>query len=457
MRFLTRLRRWLRRKGRERRGNAVLREFVYLDEVSVYSLLASRSGPVATEFTNVESESLRGESASGFTLNAGAAKGELRSRLERAQTLGSQVVRKASAQARFKQLLDDEQDEMLLRAEPRTARPRIRGAADKAEIGQAGKHRDWVLDATELRRGSLLELEVELAAEEIYGVSQTMSSLLNILQDDPQAFGLGDEGGVWIGTLMTRILDALLVGLVPIRARVVSHESVRQGELELVVHRELLEQLDESLLANLSPRPVYVVGVTEIGLFWKDVRRILFSSNTYLMLSRLGKPGLQIDWTPIKLVDVVRDVMPAIAEQLDSTGRGLLAAMRDSQGQQAQRSRADQMNRALALFAQDLSAASPVGVTVEELSDAGLLLDVNTPFVDTPEGRRTPFARVAEWLTERDGQPIDRERAAVARGTAMVEALYVEDSSLDSGSTEGPPEINLDGPCLDSEIIAVYW
>jgi hypothetical protein len=456
MRWWTRFRRWLRRKRWERQGNSVLREFVYLDEVSVYSLLASRSGPVATEFTQTESESLKDESTSGLAANAGPVKGELGSRLEGTQTVGSQVVRKASAQARFKQLLDDEQDEMLLRAEPRTKRPKIRDLTALGRLAADGKSRDWILDAAQLRRGDLLELEVELAAEEIYEVDQTMSSLLSILQEDPQAFGVGNSDALRYGMLMTRVLDALLVGLVPIRARVVSHMVVRRGNDELLVRKELLQDVDTAEFGENGLRPLYVVGVTEIGLFWKDVRRILFSRNRYLTLFRLGQDGLPADWTPIKLIDVLSKVLPSVAGQLDSTGRGLLSALRESQSADGQSSRAEQMNQALLLFT-DALASGDVQVTVDDLAEAGLLLEPQMPFVDTTEGRRELFAKVKQWLDDRTGTPIDAERAALARSEAVLEAFYIQgptpESEAVAGGTAGAP----DGPCLDSEIIAVYW
>jgi hypothetical protein len=456
MRLWTRFRRWLRRKRWQRKGKAVLREFVYLDEVSVYSLLASRSGPVATEFTQTESESLKGETTSGLAVNAGAVKGELGSRLEGTQTVGSQVVRKASAQARFKQLLDDEQDEMLLRAEPRTKRPKVRDLTALSRLAADGKSRDWVLDAVQLRRGDLLELEVQLAAEEIYGVSQTMSSLLSILQEDPQAFGVDNSDALRNGMLMTRVLDALLVNLVPIRARVVSHMVVGHGSQELLVRRELLDDIDTAELEAHGLRALYVVGVTEIGLFWKDVRRILFSRNRYLTLFRLGQDGLPADWTPIKLIDVLNEVMPPVAAQLDSAGRGLLSALRESQSADGQSSRAEQMNQALLLFA-DALASGNVHVTVDDLAQAGLLLERQTPFVDTTEGRRELFAKAMQWLADRTGTPIDAERAAIARSEAVLEAFYVQGSTPESEVEAGGAAAAPDGPCLDSEIIAVYW
>lgn len=50
---------WYRRRRRQRafRKHSDLREFIYLDDVSVFSLIASQLGPVATEFTNTEATS----------------------------------------------------------------------------------------------------------------------------------------------------------------------------------------------------------------------------------------------------------------------------------------------------------------------------------------------------------------------------------------------------------------
>ena len=60
----------LRRARVQEYSHGPLREFVYLDEVSVYSLLASRKGGIATEFTENQTASLNssvgGEIGIGF-------------------------------------------------------------------------------------------------------------------------------------------------------------------------------------------------------------------------------------------------------------------------------------------------------------------------------------------------------------------------------------------------------
>ena len=59
MRFTSRVRDWLRRPRRRPvtpSSDGLLREFVYLDEVSVYSILASRKGAIPIEFTENQTE-----------------------------------------------------------------------------------------------------------------------------------------------------------------------------------------------------------------------------------------------------------------------------------------------------------------------------------------------------------------------------------------------------------------
>ena len=53
---------WRRWRAAGQNRHTPLREFVYLDEVSVYSLIASRLGPIAAEFSETQTESLQDQS-----------------------------------------------------------------------------------------------------------------------------------------------------------------------------------------------------------------------------------------------------------------------------------------------------------------------------------------------------------------------------------------------------------
>lgn len=148
--------------------------------------------------------------------------------------------------------------------------------------------------------------------------------------------------------------------------------------------------------------------------------------------------------------------MPSVAAQLDSAGRGLLSALRESQSTEGQSSRAEQMNQALLLFA-DAFGSQDVRVTVDDLAEAGLLLEPHSPFVDTTEGRRELFAQLTTWLADRTGTPIDAEPAALAHSQAVLEAFYINGSTPGNEAVAAGTPAGPDGPCLDSEIIAVYW
>ena len=68
------IRNWIRSRNRRRpRPNPTepLREFVYLDEVSVYSLLASRKSGVATQFTDSQTASLNSELGGSLKIGFG--------------------------------------------------------------------------------------------------------------------------------------------------------------------------------------------------------------------------------------------------------------------------------------------------------------------------------------------------------------------------------------------------
>ena len=128
-RFLRRRRQWRRKRAARKQEAAPLREFVYLDEVSVFSLISSRLGPVATEFTATESSSLTGELTGTTGVSAGLLKSEIKSRSEATHTQGTQVLRKATVQATFKELYEYVKGGFVLR--PTTdAPPDLRNVRD---------------------------------------------------------------------------------------------------------------------------------------------------------------------------------------------------------------------------------------------------------------------------------------------------------------------------------------
>ena len=71
---------------------------------------------------------------------------------------------------------------------------------------------------------------------------------------------------------MAHLLDSMLVGLVPIRGRLQHYDCVTIEGKEVLVHRSLLNEIEDG--TQLQTHPAFVVGVAQRDLFWKDIRRV---------------------------------------------------------------------------------------------------------------------------------------------------------------------------------------
>lgn len=298
MNLFTRLQAWFRRwRGKqesEGQNDAPLREFVYLDEVSVYSLMASRRGPIPAEFTDTKSTSSQEEIGSSLGASSGVAKAELNSRMSTSQTQGSQVLRRSTVQATFKELYEKEVESDSLAMQPVSEDmepPEIGSLEDLKAKREELQGLGWIIDPAKLTRGQLFEVEVRLEAEAIFQFNAVVSAILEIVQDDPETFGLERNETFDQVSAVNRILEKLLVNLVPVRGHAEDYEVVTLEEREWIVHRRLLHQLTG--IDSLTTHPLYVVAVAEQSLFWKDIRRVLFSDARFRVLCRIGHDGLQ--------------------------------------------------------------------------------------------------------------------------------------------------------------------
>ena len=130
MSISSRVRAWLRRlKPQKAPENltGLLREFVYLDEVSVYSILASRKGAIATEFTESQTASLNSDVGGSVGVGFGGTKATFDSKVQAGHVQGSQVLRKAIIQTSFKELYDIEQASLALSPPDAHSMPTVKG------------------------------------------------------------------------------------------------------------------------------------------------------------------------------------------------------------------------------------------------------------------------------------------------------------------------------------------
>lgn len=452
---------WWRKRARERRRKKAaaehqhepLREFVYLDEVSVFSLLASRIGALVTDLTETETSSLNTELKGTTGASVPVAKAEVSSAISSGETRGTQVMRKSTVQSTFRELYGYVRDSLVLRPLHETDRsPSVSALRDVER--EAERTSDWAVKIDRLRRGELLEVEVQLEADESFRASVIFSTMLEFIEDLPQLPETVDTAGLLDAITGTRILDRLLAGLVPMRGKVLDYGLVTVDGSDLIVHRRLLEQLPAD---SVEVCPLYVVGVAEEGLFWRDIRRVLFSGARYRMLCRVGRDGAHTHWTPVKLVEVLGGVAAGLRTMVEAIP-GLLRQISDPQGDDVP---AEAMRRALIGYAELVSNAYGHPLTADELTARGLPTAEQCALSATLEERREAFGMVTGALAEEFGFTPDPRDLASFRAQALVEAGLMGGGTAATIDTVEDDGVRLPGGenvrYLDCEIVAVYW
>lgn len=463
MSLASRFRTWRRRRKLQsaaRRLQSPLREFIYLDDVSVYSLIASRVGPVATEFTDSQTASLQSDvAASAGAGIAGVAKTDISSRVQAAQTHGSEVLRKAIVQTTFKELYELEKDRLVMRPVETDADPPKVQVANEL-LSPDEELRPWVVDVEALHRGALLEIEVELSAEPIFRMSTVISALVEMMEENEElARAAASTGELDQVAAMSRIIERLLVGLIPIRGRAVDFEVVAADGREWIVHRQTIRELGEDS-AGVPRFPLYVVGVAQDALFWKDTRLVLFSKSRYRALCRVSRPGIQTSWAPVKLVEVLADVAPDLAASLGAVTASVVTAVAEGDGESPSTSSDESaMREALLDYGTLIAAHYGCTLSKEEILDAGLPTPAQCASHRTVESRRDAFREMTAFVADRCGLEVEPEVAALYRSTAWMERQPsssvvngMSAAALTRSTTKIPDE-----RYLDVEFVAMYW
>lgn len=424
-----------------------LREFVYLDEVSLLSLLASQKG----EITSTTSE----QSASGSTIEAAGTVGigtpyftktEASSRYQANKNNSFQTSRKATVQSWFR---DFHLLENLRLIEP------------PAEVRPAGSSEElvWIDDpslripASALARGELVEFRVRLASDPVFRLGTMATEMLGMVGDHPALFGGSAAATLAEISPLNKILQRLLTGLIPIRSRAADYVVVTIEGVEHVVHAGLIAGLE------IEQRPLEIVGVTEQTGYWKDIRRVLFSDAEFTVLCRIARGGLQSSWAPVKLGELFLPVAPDMIDQINaasaSFGGGDAGAVQVNTNQLL-------LDAALHAYKMALAEISGVALTDEQERKIAEAISEYAPTGDTATAQRAAFAMVAQRIADAGGREIEpdidweiRDRVRSEVGLPLFPALTASDTTT---VEERPATLDLERPrLLDVEVVAIYW
>lgn len=433
------------------RGHLTLREFLYLDAVSLHSLLVSQNATIPESVSQAISRSDEAEINGSVALKAGSelvgvASVESSTRYQTSNSNSTQSSRKAVIQTLFKELRELPLDFKLATAG--ALPPAANGVHELALAGQPG-----VEPAAGFTRGTLVEVEVELAVDPVFKLGTMMTEWTAMADDFPQMFGNGGLIEFLRGSQpIMKVLDRFLAGLIPIRATATDYVVAEVGDVEYVVHRSTLGALP------IPTRPLQIVGVTEHIGYWRDIRRVLFSRAKVTILCRVARDGLQAKWTPVKLADLFSEVAPDFVDMINAVE----APTADS----AQTSAT--AHGIIHSFAPTLLAYTEAFIPAdgEWTPEAGAKLHEKIAALSGEAtdvaSQRIAFDSLRDFITgtlgvEAPAADEDQRARETARQAAGVSLLPTTMDLLAGSETPTTENTRSEALLLDTEVIAIYW
>lgn len=424
-----------------------LREFVYLDEVSLRSLLSSQRGEVTDTTSEQTVAAQESDTTSMAGLSAAAlAKTELKSRYQTSNSNTLQTSRKATVQSWFR---DFHSLPGLRRIEPVANLTAVAQADDLLNTDNPSIK----ILASELYRGDLVEFKVRLTADPVYRFGTLMSEFSGMADDSPVLFA-GNNAFALLGQMepVNRILQRLLAGLIPVRAKAIDYVSVIVDGEECIVHRAALGGIE------IESRPLELVGVTEHLAYWKDIRRVLFSEAEFTMLCRVARGGLHDTWTPVKLANLFLSFAPDLVDQINTASRMSTEQQDDSSVD------TNELLLGSALRAYASMIVEESGAQLSEEQQGRINLEAHNLRLryGSVSQQRSAFSTlrniIAEFVDLSLNDTLDaefRERARTLSGLSLF-------PSLSQGRTRVAGEPQAPTPqsrprLLDVEVVAIYW
>jgi hypothetical protein len=267
---------WVPYLGSSEDENLTLREFIYLDEVSVVSLLASLTREITESRTETESsESQRG---SKFRLKAFTSKipgfGASHERLNIDRDT-EEVVRKSEIQSKFDELYSE--------------------TSGNFQLDSDKKRRTSV---SELEEGGVMEIEIEFSAHELYHFYRAYQYLFDVFEEHIEELDQEQKQ-------IVELIGSLFGDQIPVVGEAVNYRVVDDE----ILSSNLVED-------DMDDEPLEIVGTLNPEMLWQDPSTFLYEENQFTAYVRVPEAKLQEEWDPVKLTRVIRSISEEVGDQL---------------------------------------------------------------------------------------------------------------------------------------------
>ena len=395
-------------------------------------------------------------------IGIGATKVTANTKSRRVEAKNSEVLSKAVIQTSFKELYELERDSLAMRVLDKDAAPELVLVHDFKQILEQNQKSPWLLDAKDLCRGNLIEVELVLEADPIFHMVSVFATVMDLFEHNEHLLGYDAASQLPQVASLVRVLEGLLAGLVPVRGRLVEYKSAKIGHQDILIHQKLVDQLTVDNLPAL--RPAYVVGVAERNLFWKDIRRILFSGATYTAFCRVATEGLAMTWHPVRVANVLGGIVPNFDElmvNLTEMARKAIAESGTAARTDLDRDQQVGINIMLA-YAESIASHHGQPLTAQMKDEITRVIPNTTDWPSSVNDRNPVFAKVTKIVEDALGTEdrVNGEMRIKFRGAALSAAGIagpLHSIANGEGQHEEALTVDRDVVFLDTEIVAIYW
>jgi hypothetical protein len=412
-----------------------LKEFVYLDEAALISLLSSTTGGITQQQTTSQKQRIS-SSITGSLGPIGASVGG-----EEVQS--TETVQKYVIQSNFKELYEIRKKNLAI-SDHAELQPNVDAIAVE-DTDFEFLQQEYSPETQTISRGRLIEVDATLRSSEIYEYFQVFDAFEDIVEsfstEEEFQQQLREEG---VSTdeiaMILDLMDILMAGLVPIECKF-SNYAVCGDNNNVIVNKEWASGRD------VESEDLYLSGFIDEENLWQEPSRVLFSENEFTVYARLDSPSPGKDWSPLKLVDILNSVFPDAAQEIENLPSSFSDP--DSSGNDSSDFE-NTVREYLETLESQADGTFPDGAVDDTI---GSLED---PIVVDSYGEKEDTLQEAEEALE--NQLPDHDLDHYLQNIPRKRSEFLEEQSNEAGDLGRPPNTQEDDKIyLETNFIAIYW
>lgn len=421
-RFVAWLHRWLARDQFDE-----VREFVYLDEISVRSLLASTGeGGIPTETVEQDVRTTRKKRGGSAGISAGPVQAGGKGGTEReVQTSVEERRSYDLTQSKFTRLHNSDVVNTKL------ALSQVQNGGDEVFSGLA---------TNDLGRGDIIEVRVDVSANLLFRLYQTMDYLGEAIEEE-----LDREAKENLRLLELSLGDSIPIVGTAIDYRVVETNGQKTIELASAINEQEVDQVYD----------LEIVTLLNIDDLWADPIHTLFNEDEFVMYCRVEDVDIDM-WHPLKVTRAIGSLSQDAADDLN---REIIRGLEEMRNQLSEmKGLEDWSDGSVSGFAQDIVGyserlADEYDVTISEDDQRQLIQkahrNADTSYENSTTARRKAVLNAyTDAFEEKFGLgPISPDERQELRP-----ATYASDSLVTEFSSDEDDVFR-----IEAKTVALYW